>query len=122
MDNIKKDWITIEIDHERYSFDTNIGLWRNMTLDELLNEFGYLHYKDKLEQSNDGFRYTLDFSVWSELDTKYQYPELKELPLQHIHLDTLLIVEFDKFIEEEGASFIWGQTENKFGLIDIKRK
>ena len=116
----KTDWVTIEINHERYSFETNLGLWKNMTLDEVIRQF-YSYKVEDIEVMS-GNRYIIDNSHHSELDTQYSYPNIDSSCIQHIHLDTLLIVELKTFIEEECASFVWGQTENKFGLLDIKRK
>ena len=66
--------------------------------------------------------YTCEMSCHSELDTEYTYPDLPSDKLQHIHLDTFFVFDMNQFLADGEQSYIWGSTENKFGLIDIKRK
>lgn len=118
---MKRDWIVINTGHERYSFDTSIRLYRDKTFEELKKEL-CIYNDDIIEQYRDEDIYLVDECYHADLDTKYEYPQFKGQPLQKMGLEVTMIVAFDVFISDEYCSWIWGTTENKFGLLDKKRK
>ena len=113
-------WIVIENFHERYSFETNMRLHINTSLKDIFKEYGVDPDSDKIKKNNN--IYTIDYSKHTKIDTKYSNPDLVRLPLAAINLDSLLICSLDDFYEEQYASFIWGDTNSKFGLIDLEKE
>ena len=124
--NYISNWLVITTYHERYSFETEINKFNNCSLKEVLdNYYIYSDDYDRIEKYRDKTfpeenNYLLDLSAHYELDTEYTYTKLKGLPLQGIHLDVMYIIDLNKFDNSE--SFIWGNTETKFGLIDYNRE
>lgn len=118
MEN-KKDWVVIDTVHERYSFETTVRIYRQYTLQELKKEV--LYDNDNIEKTTFG-RYIVDRSCNNELDTKYSFPELEGQPLEDIHLDSICFIALEDFLKDDYVSYIWGSTNKKFGLIDIKEE
>lgn len=119
---MKKDWIVINIEHERYSFDTSIRLYKDKTFEELKKEL-HIYNNDIVEQQyRNKDIYLVDECYHADLDTEYEYPQFKGQPLQKIGLEVTMIIAFDIFMANEYCSWIWGITENKFGLLDKKAK
>ena len=122
------DWLVVEICHERYSFETGVNLYNNHSLKEVLEDLWipreevekYLE-KPREKYFPDEYNYSCDRCVRNPLDTRYSFPYLEGLPLLDIHLDTVHIVDMNYLKKEKYASFIWGSTDKKFGLIDIDR-
>ena len=113
-------WIVIENFQERYCFETSMRLHINTSLNDIFKEYGVDPDSDKIKKNNN--IYTIDYSKHTNIDTKYSNPDLAGLPLAALNLDTLLICSLDDFYEEQYASFIWGSTNSKFGLIDLKEE
>lgn len=125
---VKRNWIVLSVRHERYSFDTTLNIYWDRTLQDIMDNELFLpmyeQYKDKIEKVHsdpDDHAYMLDLSSHSEIDTQYTYPGLDANKIQHLHLDVYMFVPLDEFLNEEYQSFVWGNTESKFGILDIKR-
>ena len=115
---MKRDWLVSETAHERYSFDTEINIYRDYTLEDLVTELGWT--MEDVEKHPQNEVYTIDKTKHGELDTQYTYPEFQGTGARYIGLENCLIVPLDVLITEEYAHWIWGQTNTKFGLIDKK--
>ena len=113
-------WIVIETFQERYSFETYLRLHINTTLDDICKEYGI--EDDDLQKTLGEDKYKVDYSKHRDIDTKWSNPELDGLPLKAIHLESLLIVSLDEFYKDESACFVWGNTNSKFGLIDLDER
>lgn len=119
LDNIRN-WITVYVFHERYSMETHMGLWMKKSLRDVIHEFGY-HEKDCHLLRDPKFEehiYGIDESCHSKIDTKYDLPGVDDTKISHIHLDSLMIADYDEFMQNEAASFMWGYSNHKFGLLD----
>ena len=115
-------WLVIEIGHERYCFNTDVTIYNNCSLGDVLKE--YFIPKETLEKDLEKIyqkNYNLDLCVRNKLDTKYSFPILEGLPLKDIHIGAIHIIDMDYLNENEYVSFIWGSTDKKFGLIDFDR-
>lgn len=123
------DWLVIEINHERYGFETVIQTYTTCSLQEVCEDLmipreeleKYLE-KPREENFPDEHNYNYDRCIRNSLDTKYSFPYLEGLPLKDIHLDVTHIIDMHNLNKEEYVSFIWGSTDKKFGLIDIDRE
>ena len=101
--------------------EKEICLKSNVTFEELKKEL-CIYNDDIIEQYKDEDIYLVDECYHADLDTKYEYPQFEGQPLQKMGLEVTMIVAFDVFITDEYCSWVWGTTENKFGLLDKKRK
>ena len=115
---MERSWLVSETAHERYSFDTEINIYHNITLEKLVEQLGWT--MEDVEKHPQDEIYTIDKTIHNELDTTYAYPEFKGTGARYIGLENCLIVPLDYLLAEESAHWIWGQTNTKFGLIDKK--
>lgn len=120
MEDIR-DWVIIGVDHERYCFDIDVKLYYGKTLREVCDDYWGLDIDRVKKLREDDDIYECDCCCTSELDTKYSYPDLDATKLQHIHIDYYLIFPLDQFLAEGSVYSAFGTTNNKFGLLDIKR-
>lgn len=118
----KRNWIVINIGHERYSFDTDIKIYNDMSLQELGQEEWNINLEkiEKVREDSNDYSYILDYCNHSEIDTKYTYPDFNDKQVNHFHIDVTFIFDLETFLAEQYNSFVWGITNNKFGLLDIQ--
>lgn len=119
-----RNWITVYVYHERYSMETHLGLWKKKSLRDIIHEFGYNEEECHLlrDPSLNEHIYGVDASRHSQIDTKYDLPGVDDTKISHLHLDSLMIADYDEFMRDEAASFMWGFSNHKFGLLDSCRE
>ena len=74
----------------------------------------------KVREDPNDYSYILDYCNHSEIDTKYTYPDFNDKRVNHFHIDVTFIFDLETFLVEQYNSFVWGITNNKFGLLDIQ--
>ena len=118
----KKDWLVIENFHERYSFETNLSVFHNIDLLDLIRKYFKIEIdlEDEIEVEKyfDGSCYIIDKTRHNLLDTDYEAPELKNVPIKKVMFNTICFISLENFLNSEHFSFVWGFTNSKFGLLD----
>lgn len=66
----------------------------------------------------DGSCYIIDKTRHNLLDTDYEAPELKNVPIKKVMFNTICLISLENFLNSEHFSFVWGFTNSKFGLLD----
>ena len=112
----KSDYLTIEIYHERYFFSTKCRFHKNKTLEEVVEAEG--ESIKKVDYGNTPGFYMIDTTSRNSLS---QYDYVKSEQIEHISPSYLHIIDLHMINpENDFKEFIWGKTNNKFGLYDIK--
>lgn len=112
----KSDYLTIEIYHERYFFSTECRFHKNKTLEEVIEAEG--ENLKKVDYGNTPGFYMIDTTSRNSLS---QYDYVKSEQIEHISPSCLHIIDLHMISSENDfKEFIWGKTNNKFGLYDIK--
>lgn len=119
----KQDWLVIENFHERYSFETIQSVYHNIDLLDLIKEYfkAEIELEDEIEVKTgyfDGVCYVVDKTRHALLDTDYEAPELKNVPIKKVMFNTICFISLEDFLNSELFSFVWGFTNSKFGLLD----
>lgn len=122
-DTEEKDWLVLMNWHERYSFSSDLSIYRKMTLLDLIKSDFYLEIdeddeievEERYEMENS---YLVDKSYHNTLDTKYEAPELKNSKVKKVGFNTYCFIPLNSFLENECFRFSWGFTNSKFGLLD----
>ncbi|MGN0992953.1 MAG: hypothetical protein ACI4PE_03440 [Bacilli bacterium] len=117
--NKKSNWIAILVYHERYYFSTEVGFYGNETLKTVVEDSGY--DITKLEEKRTGF-YMLDITSRRPI-SEYEYETGKVTGVEHIQPQVLLLIDLNQidFSHNDFNEFIWGHTNTKFGLLDLKK-
>ena len=115
--NRKGNYLAIEIFHERYCFETNVMKYFNKSLAEIAEES--LFDIGKIKKHPIDNIYTID--ECEARDIKYNHQKIDDNKLVNYNIDTLLIIDWDDWIKSKDlVHFIFGKTENKYGLLDLK--
>lgn len=117
--NKKGNYLAIEIFHERYCFETNIIKRFNMSLAEIAQE----SLVDIKKIKKHPIRNTYIIDECEARDIKLNHVEVDNDKLTNYHIETLLIIDWDEWINEKDediTQFIFGCTKNKYGLLDLK--
>lgn len=129
---VKKDWIVVNFDHERYCFDCDIYYENNKSLQEIIEWHGFT--ADQLEEFGKGkIRYLVDDCCHTDNDLYYLEDTICKQDLKHLqgyHINALIICDAnvlqneaweDKTCHSSCMPFCFGTTEKKYGLLDYKR-
>ena len=129
---VKKDWLVIGFDHERYCFDCDIYYELNKSLTEIAQIYGY--DIEKLEEfGKDKTRYLVDNCCHTDNDLYYLEDTICKQDLKHLqgyYINALIICDVnalqteawkDKTCHNSCMPFCFGTTEKKYGLLDYKR-
>ena len=117
IQDIQSDWLVLETFHERYYFSTVMDFYENKKLSEVVDAVGY-QFSDLERCHITDTSCKIDKTRPRPLD-KYEaeYYGLNPDNIQHISIDSVLIINFK---EDWQGEYVWGKTNTKFGLLDIK--
>lgn len=115
----KSNYLVIKTYHERYYFSTITNFYWNKTLKDILNEYE-LKMED-LDSSQKGF-YMVDKSQIRQLgNVELNYYKIDGV--DGFDPDCLIIVDLNEINPDNDYNeFIWGHTNTKFGLLDIRKE
>lgn len=119
--NIKKDYICINVYHERYSADMCMQIYKNKSILEILQDHHCCEEIDisKIErQGYHGMGYAYDCCGRYDLD-KYSLTKKECKRFKSYDIDAQFIVELNTFIREECFNCTFMETNKKFGLVDF---
>lgn len=121
--SIKKDWIVCYVNHERYTFDNAIEIFKNKSIIDILDYWMLKDLSSKIERAGyHGFGYALDntYHEDKESDTWCLRKEENErfLPL---HVEWLFFADFEEFKKQECLSWYFGNTHRKYGVMDYAK-
>lgn len=121
VEDITSTWLVIETWHERYAFSTQITTYVNRKLSEVAEELGF-KFSDLSYCNIYNTHCKVDFTHHEEFKGEYESWEVKDIAafkdkVVPIHLESYLILNMNEDWENE---YVWGQTNKKFGLLDIK--
>lgn len=115
---MKSNYIAFETYHERYYFSTEVDYYIDKTLEEVIVDKGYDINDKRLEKGN-GF-YIID-STHKRVLSDTEMETYKVSGVDNIQPESLIIIDLNKLCEENSYNeFVWGKTNNKFGLLDRK--
>ena len=119
--NAKKDYVLVEIYHERYSCDMCVQIIKNKSIVDIYKMYNCFDEDfdiKKLErQGYHEMGYVYDKCRHYDMDywncTKKECKRFKGY-----HIECLFIVELKKFLEEECFNCTFMNTHKKYGLVD----
>ena len=118
--NAKKDYVVVNLFHERYSADLDITIHRNSSIVDIYNYYNFDEDFDISKLERQGYRemgYVYDQCGHREPDD-YTLTKKECKRFKNYHIEALTIVELDKFIKEESFCTVVMSTKNKWGLVD----
>lgn len=121
VEDIISTWLVIETWHERYAFSTQVTTYVNRKLSEVAEELGF-KFSDLSYCNIHDTHCKIDLTQHEEFKSGYESWEVKDIAalkdkVVPIHLESYLILNMNEDWESE---YVWGQTNKKFGLLDIK--
>ena len=121
VEDITSTWLVIETWHERYAFSTQVTTYVNRKLSEVAEELGFKFSNLSYCNIHDT-HCKIDLTQHEEFEGGYESWEVKDIAalkdkVVPIHLESYLILNMNEDWENE---YVWGQTNKKFGLLDIK--
>ena len=117
VEDIKSNWLVIETFHERYYFSTVVNHYEERYLSEVAADVGY-NFSDLRYCNIHNTHCKIDKTHCRIIDeTEAKYYGLETTHIQHITPDAILILNLKEDWEGE---YVWGKTNMKFGLLDVK--
>ena len=117
VEDVKSNWLVIETFHERYYFSTIVNHYEERYLSEVVADVGY-NFSDLRYCNIHDTHCVIDKTHCRIIDeTEAKYYGLETTHIQHIAIDSVLILNLKEDWEGE---YVWGKTNMKFGLLDIK--
>ena len=117
VEDIKSNWLVIETFHERYYFSTVVNHYEEKYLSEVVTDVGY-NFSDLRYCNIHDTHCVIDKTHSRAInETEEKYYGLETTHIQHITPDAILILNLKEDWEGE---YVWGKTNTKFGLLDIK--
>ena len=117
VEDIKSNWLVIETFHERYYFSTIINHYKERYLSEVAADVGY-NFSDLRYCNIHDTHCVIDKTRSRIIDEiEVEYYNLEAEHIQHIVIDSVLILNLEEDWEGE---YVWGKTNMKYGLLDIK--
>lgn len=118
--NTKKDYIVVNLYHERYSANLDVSIHRNQSIVDVYNCYNFCDPFDINKLERDGYHdmgYVYDkCGPYEPSDYELTKKECKRF--KGYHIEALTIVELDKFLEVECFNTLIMETKNKWGLVD----
>jgi len=117
--NIVGNWLVFDIYHERNSFENSFRIYPNYSLKDVIldSDMGVVDvYWDKIR----GNYFPNQHNYM--LDRSYHYNENDNQTVINYSIACTQIINLDEFNKEQYVDFLWGWTNNKHGLLDIKNK
>lgn len=118
--NTKKDYVVVNLYHERYSADLDITIHKNSSIVDIYNYYNFDENFDinKLERQGYNYMgYIYDQCGHCEPDD-YCLTKKECKRFKGYHIEALTIVELDKFLKEGSFCTCVMETNNKWGLVD----
>lgn len=106
----KKDYIVIVTYHERYSFTQEVYYEKSIVIDEICKWLG-IEKKELKERQGLRWIYQKDKSYAEPYDSR----------CDKVHIENIVIIEVEPFKEEGYVEVFFGKTNQKFGLMDMKK-
>lgn len=122
--NTKKDYILVEIYHERYSCDMCLEIVKNKSIVDIYNMYNYEKDFDISKLERQGYQemgYVYDKCDHYEPD-EYVLTKKECKRFKSYHIEALFIVELNKFLEEKVFNCTFMDTNDKWGLLDYSCK
>lgn len=121
VEDITSTWLVIETWHERYAFSTQVTTYVNRKLSEVAEELCF-KFSDLSYCNIYNTHCKIDLTQHEEFEDEYESWEVKDITALKdkvipIHLESYLILNMNEDWEDE---YVWGLTNKKFGLLDIK--
>ena len=122
--NAKKNYVVVNLYHERYSADLDISIHKNQSIIDIYNCYNFDEDFDINKLERQGYQqmgYVYDkCGAYEPSDYELTKKECKRF--RGYHIEALTIVELDKFIKEESFCTLVMSTNNKWGLVDYAYK
>lgn len=115
--DIKSNWLIIETFHERYYFSTVVNHYEEKYLSEVAVDVGY-NFSDLRYCNIHDTHCVIDKTHCRIInETEAKCYGLETTHIQHITPDAILILNLKEDWEGE---YVWGKTNMKYGLLDVK--
>lgn len=118
--NTKKDYVVVNLYHERYSADLDVSIHRNESIVDIYNHYNFSEDFDINKLKREGrhdMGYVYDKCGPYEPDD-YCLTKKECKRFKGYHIEALTIIELDKFLKEEYFGALIMETKNKWGLVD----
>lgn len=122
--NTKKDYVVVNLYHERYSADLDISIHKNQSIIDIYNCYNFAEDFDINKLERQGYHemgYVYDKCGPCE-PNDYCLTKKECKRFKGYHIEALTIVELSKFLEEESFGTIIMSTNDKWGLLDYSCK
>ena len=122
--NTKKDYVVVNLYHERYSADLDISIHKNQSIIDIYNCYNFAEDFDINKLERQGYKemgYVYD-KCGSYEPSDYELTKKECKRFRGYHIEALTIVELDKFIKEESFCTVVMDTNDKWGLLDYSCK
>lgn len=118
--NTKKDYVVVNLYHERYSCDMGLEIFKNTSIVDIYNHFNFEKDFDINKLERDGYHcmgYLYDKCGRYEADD-YALKKSECKRFRGYHIEALFIVELEKFLKEKCFCSTFMGTNKKYGLVD----
>lgn len=122
--NTKKDYVVVEIYHERYSCDMCVQIVKNRSIVDIYNMYNFEKDFDITKLERQGYHemgYVYDKCCHYDMD-EYDCSKKENKRFKTYHIECLFIVELNTFLKEECFNCVFMDTNKKFGLVDYAKK
>jgi hypothetical protein len=125
--NEKRAWVVTSIGHEGYTLDVDTVIFKNMSLLDVLDSFGFYGLENKLEKHEFDYPedtyYTLDEVYHEDRDSDtWCLTEEEKDRFTPIHIGALMVQSLENFLFSQRVSGCFGDTNRKYGLMDYAKK
>lgn len=117
MVEVMSDWLAIEVYHERYYFTSEIKAYKDESLDVVISDCGY--DENFIEGDAKEGVYLIDATHRRPIGD-YEYETGRVQGVEHITPKALIILDLNKIHTYDYHEIVFGKTNTKFGLLDIK--
>lgn len=120
--NKKDNWIVTRLIHERYTFDVVTIIYRNKTIMEILDEEAYWGLENKIEKYENSNTYAIDEIYHEDPDSDtWCLTEEEKKRFLPLHVQSLMMMPLNEFLENEYLSGVFGSTNRKYGVMDYAK-
>lgn len=120
--NMKKDWVVMELNHERYTFDIDVIIYENKSILEIIDDLCYNGLEKKIEKYDNQEVYKLDeiYHEDSDSDT-WCLTETEKDRFRPLHIGAIMFMPLEDFLKEKYLSGCFGHTKRKYGVMDYAK-
>ena len=116
MGEIVSDWIVLELYHERYFFTQAIKTYKDEALSCVIDDLGYVEEQFEGDQQSG---YLADLTDRRKIGD-YEYETGRVSGVEHFQPRAVVILDLRKIHDYDFQEFVFGKSNTKFGLLDIK--